>query len=406
MQLISWGIRSFMKSIIHAIVRKSIKDHHLVKNPEVRTRYGVLEGWVGIIGNLILFGIKLVLGMASGSTALIADAVHTLGDSVTSAVVIVGFIMAGKPSDREHPFGHGRMESIAAVVIASLLSVAGFELALHAVKRIIHPAICHAGFGVMAVVAFTLVVKEMMSRFSYELGEMIDSNALRADAMHHRSDVAATAIVLVALIGARFGLYFLDGVMGVAVSLIIFYSAWKIFMDAVNQLLGEAPSQVTLDAIRDIALRNPDVLGVHDIILHSYGSKAVISLHIEVSDKKDAPELHRISEEVELGIEEAMGGTITVHIDPLNMDHPRYIDVKDAVSRLVAQDDRLTAFHDLRIVGSGTEHFNVIFDIALSTSLNEAERQRMPELIRQNLSRELPGVRFSINVTPAFAHSR
>ena len=226
-----------MKIITHAIVKKIIKNYDLVKNPKIRTQYGVLEGWVGIIGNICLFGIKLALGMVSGSAALIADAIHTLGDSVTSGVVIAGFIIAGKPSDKEHPFGHERMESIAAVVIASLLFVAGIELAIHSVKRIFHPSIGHAGFWVMALVAVTLVLKEMMARFSYELGEMIDSDALRADAMHHRSDVAATATVLVALAGARLGFDSLDGIMGVAVSVIIFYSAWHIFMNAVNSLL-------------------------------------------------------------------------------------------------------------------------------------------------------------------------
>ena len=160
-----------------------------------------------------------------------------------------------------------------------------------------------------------------------------------------------------------------------------------------------------MDTIREIALRNPDVLGVHDIILHRYGTQTVISIHIEVSDKKDAPELHRISEEVELGIEEGMGGTITVHIDPLNMDHPRYADMRGAISRLVEQDSRLTAFHDLRIVGYSMDQFNVIFDVALSSTLDDVQREKMPDFIHQSLSREFPGAKFSIRVTPVFAHS-
>ena len=218
-----------MKKITGILVKKFIKNSDSVFDTSVRSSYGKLEGWVGIAGNLVLFAIKLYLGIVSGSTALLADAVHTLGDSITSAVVIAGFIMAAKPCDKEHPFGHERMESIAALVISNLLFVTGFELIIHSIRKIMHPSINRVSFTIMAIIAATIFAKEIMARFSYQLGEMIDSDALRADAMHHRTDVAATAMVLAALIGARFNLFFLDGIMGVVVSLIIFYSAYFVF---------------------------------------------------------------------------------------------------------------------------------------------------------------------------------
>jgi len=394
-----------MGKITGVIVKKCIKNHEKISDPSVRSKYGVLEGYVGIVGNIILFAVKLCLGIISGSAALMADAIHTLGDSVTSAVVIAGFIMAEKPSDKEHPFGHERMESIAALVIANLLFIAGFELALHSIKRITNPSISQAGYWVMAVIAVTLILKEVMSRFAYELGDMIDSDALKADAMHHRTDVAATGTVLVALLASRFDLYFIDGIMGVAVSGIIFYSAYIIFRDSVNILMGKAPSEETLRTIKTRALENPDVLGVHDIIYHQYGSRKVISIHIEVTDKKSSVEHHCVSEDVEMRIEKATGGTVTVHVDPLNIDHPRYAAVENEIAKIIADDTRISSFHDLRIVGIDDNCFNVLFELVPADCHDNKEKQIICNAVTEKLVGKFPGVKTVVSVAPDYAHS-
>ena len=232
-----------MKKFTQWIAAKVIKDHQSVNDLKVRSRYGALEGWTSIVINLLLFVVKIVLGLSIRSVSLIADAVHTLADSGTSAVVIIGFKIARKPSDKEHPFGHGRMESVAALVVSVLLFMAGVELVEKSIHAIVKPHSSTAPTGVILVILVTIVIKELMSRFSYQLGEIIDSQALKADALHHRSDVFATALVVVALIATRFGYYNIDGIMGVGVSLIIFYSAFLIAKEAVNPLLGEEPSK-------------------------------------------------------------------------------------------------------------------------------------------------------------------
>ena len=178
-----------MKKFTQWIAAKVIKNHQSVNDLKVRSRYGALEGWASIVINLLLFVVKIVLGFSIKSVSLIADAVHTLADSGTSAVVIIGFKIARKPSDKEHPFGHGRMESVAALVVSVLLFMAGVELVEKSIHAIVKPHSSTAPTGVILVILVTIVIKELMSRFSYQLGEIIDSQALKADALHHRSDV-------------------------------------------------------------------------------------------------------------------------------------------------------------------------------------------------------------------------
>ena len=388
-----------MKEITAFIVKKFIKNSDSVFDPSVRSSYGKLEGWVGIAGNLVLFVIKLYVGIISGSTALLADAVHTLGDSITSAVVIAGFIMAGKPSDKEHPFGHERMESIAALVISNLLFVTGFELIIHSIKKIMHPSINRVDFTIMAIIAATIFAKEIMSRFSYELGDMINSDALRADAMHHRTDVAATAMVLVALIGARFNLLFLDGIMGVVVSLIIFYSAYYIFKNSVDTLLGKAPSEELLEKIREEVLKSPKIIGVHNIIIHQYGSRSVISLHAEIKENMNSEELHGISEDVEHRIIKTIPGAMaTVHMEPLNPFHPDREDVEQLISEICREDIRIQCFQNLRIIGEKDKFFSVVFDLVLLPGVEQNEMDKLIALFNERLLARFPDIKIFIRI--------
>jgi cation diffusion facilitator family transporter len=335
-----------VRKITSWIVSKVIKDHQKINDLKVRAQYGSLEGWVSIVINVILFGVKITAGLMINSVSLIADAVHTLADSVTSVVVIVGFKMAGKPSDKEHPFGHGRMESVATLIVAVLLFVAGVELIEKSVHSIFTPHTATAPVWVILIIAFTILIKELLARFSFILGDMIDSKALKADALHHRSDVIATALVVVALIASRFGFDRIDGIMGVFVSLIIFYSAYEIGKDAIDPLLGEAVSKDTLKEIEKIARKREAVFGVHDIIFHKYGQTSIISLHIEVSDKDDVTKLHSLSEEIEEEISLAMGGVVVVHIDPINKDHPKYEMISKTLNDIISEDPRVNSFHE------------------------------------------------------------
>jgi cation diffusion facilitator family transporter len=394
-----------MKKFTRWIAAKTIKNYQSVNDLKVRARYGALEGWVSIVLNLLLFVVKIVLGLSIKSVSLIADAVHTLADSGTSAVVIIGFKMARKPSDKEHPFGHGRMESIAALVVSVLLFMAGVELGEKSIHAIVKPQSSTAPISVILVVLATLVVKELMSRFSYQLGEIIDSQALKADALHHRSDVIATGLVVVALITTRFGYNYVDGVMGVFVSLIIFYSAYSIAKEAINPLLGEAPSKETIKEIEKLAMTHEGVLGVHDIIFHKYGQTSVISLHIEVSDKESAFKLHDLAEQVEETITRKIPGMAVVHVDPLNKDHPQYKQITGAIEDIISEDSRVSAFHDLRIVGCVANRCNVVFDIVLEKDADEQETYDIIRSIDEKFKAKFPEMKTVIKNEPKYAYN-
>jgi cation diffusion facilitator family transporter len=394
-----------MKKFTRWLVSKLIKDHRRVNDLKVRARYGNLEGWTSIVINLLLFAVKITIGLSIKSVALIADAVHTLADSVTSVVIIIGFKIAKKPSDKEHPFGHGRTESVATLIVSVLLFIAGFELLEESIRSILKPQESTASLNVILIIAGTIVIKELMARFSYQLGDMIDSQALKADALHHRTDVFATGLVVVALIASHFGFRRVDGIMGALVSLIIFYSAYAIAREAVNPLLGEAPLDETIMEIDRLAKTFDGVLGVHDIIYHKYGQTIIVSLHIEVADKGSAFDLHELSETVEEAIGEKIGGMVIAHIDPINMDHPQYRAIEREIKKIISKDQRIGSFHDLRIIGSALDKCSAVFDIVLEKDVDEQDRYDIVRSIRERVAEKFPGMKTAIRVDPSFAYS-
>jgi cation diffusion facilitator family transporter len=394
-----------MRRLTRWMAARVIRDHERIDDLKVRARYGTLEGWASIVVNTLLFVIKLLVGLSINSVSLIADAVHTLADSATSVVVIIGFKMAKKPSDKEHPFGHGRMESVATLIVSVLLFIAGFELLAQSARSTLSPQTSTASVGVLLLIAGTILVKELLSRFSYALGDMIDSQTLKADALHHRSDVLATALVLVALIAARFGYTRIDGVMGIFVSLVIFYSAYLIAREAIAPLLGQAPSKEMLKQIVRLARAHEGVFGVHDIIYHRYGQTSIVSLHIEVSHQESALRLHALAERVEAEIGKETGGTVVVHVDPINKDHPQYEAIAQAIAEITSADPRVHSFHDLRIVGCDMDRCNVVFDIALEEDADEQEIYDLIRSIRAQFTSRFPEMKTVINAEPKYAYS-
>ena len=393
-----------MKKFTHWVVATAIKDYTRVNDLKIRAKYGLLEGWVSIVINLLLFCIKGVLGLATKSISLIADAIHTLADTATSIVVIIGFKIAKKPSDREHPFGHGRMEAVSTLIVAVFLIVAGVDFLESSIGRIIHPTPVSASWLIVIVISITIVIKELLAQFAKELGVMIESKTLEADFLHHRSDVIATALVVVALVASRYGYTRIDGVAGILVSLIIIYSGYRIAKEAVSPLLGEAPSREFIQKLEEITKSCKGVIGVHDVIVHQYGQENLVSLHIEVSD--DTPSnLHDLSEEVELKIGEEINGTVVVHVDPINRNHERYGEIETAIQKIVSEDDRIISFHDLRIVGCHNDICNVVFDVVLETEMDEQEEYDIKQLFKESLTTSFPEMRFVIKSEPPYAYN-
>ena len=281
-----------------------------------RQSVGLLGAWISIIGNILLFVVKFIIGTLIGSISVIADSFHTLSDVLTSVVVLVGFKISGRAPDKEHPFGHGRGESIATLVIAMLLILVGVEFMAQSVKRLLHPTPVGGTVFVVAVMILSGAIKELMASFSIWLGRRIDSSTLIADAWHHRSDAIASGLVAVAIVGAIYKVYWLDGLFGVAVSLLIAYTGFQLGRSSANQLLGTSPGESILAGIKREAAAVRGVAGVHDVNVHDYGTRLAISLHVEVATGMDVLEAHLIADEVERRIDNKLNADTVVHIDP------------------------------------------------------------------------------------------
>jgi len=382
------------------LVRTFLATSDEVSNLEARSRYGLLEGWTSVAVNLLVFAAKIVPGILIGSVSVIADAFHSLSDVLSSGVVIWGFKAAAKPSDKEHPFGHGRAESIASLIIAVLLLIAAVEFAKASVARLLAPREVHASLALLLILAATLIAKEWLARFSRDLGRRISSTALVADFWHHRSDALSTAVVILALAGASMGVRWLDGAAGLVVSAFLAWAGIRLIRESVDPLIGEAPSPALVERIRRTALAVSGVERVHDIIVHHYGGLIVTSLHIEVAADMDVVRGHELAEDVEQALMADLPGWATVHVDPVNRDHPLYDQVERFLERRVSEIGVAAGFHDLRIVGRDQPCF-VIFDLASGV---QPEPSAVKQL-RADLKREFPAVaKVVVNVEPRYVY--
>jgi len=293
-----------------------------------------------------------------GAVSVIADAVHTLSDVVSSAVVMWGFKQSEKPADVEHPYGHGRAEYIATLIIAVLLMVAGIEFIKAAIDRIQNPELVEAEWWVVIALGVTIVLKEITARYAEFLSTKIASGTLHADAWHHRSDAISSMLVVGALIAGNYGFPAVDGWAGVGVALFLIYTGFEIAKGAVDDLIGKPPTSEEVETIRQIVMNVDGVLGAHDITVHSYGHDKFASVHVEIDAIKSTGEAHDISEEVEAQLEASMGVEPTIHLDPVHPNDPLVQEVMNHLSEITLQDDRVTDFHDIRVVN--TDNHQVI----------------------------------------------
>lgn len=279
-------------------------------------KLGYIEGWLSAVINIILFGLKFWVGLAAGSVAMIADAWHTLSDTLTSLVVILGFWISGKPKDSKHPFGHGRAELIASVVIGTLLGLVGFNFITDSIHQLQNRQTVLFGTTAIIVFGISVIVKEALARFSIWAGKKTSSQSLIADGWHHRSDSLASLLIIV---GAIFSKYFwwIDGVLGLVVSGLIIFAAFQIIREASNMLLGESPDPATVNKIESIIKEYyPEGLGMHHLHMHKYGNHVEISMHLKMPESTTLKTAHEKSIILETRLKEEMGIEATIHFDP------------------------------------------------------------------------------------------
>ena len=282
-----------------------------------KTFIGYLEGTISIILNTFLFGLKYWVGIKTFSIAIIADAWHTLSDSLTSLVVIIGFKVSSKPADKKHPYGHGRAEIISSVIIGTLLAVVGVNFLIASIQRFINHQ--SASYGNLAVIVFVIsvIVKEGLAQFSMRAGEKINSQSLIADGWHHRSDALVSFLVLVGIFTGKY-FWWVDSIMGIAVSLVIFYTTYTILKESISTLIGEEPSKDFEAEIRKIVTKNiSHDVKLHHLHSHKYGDNKELTFHIRLPADMRLEEAHKISEKLEKKIREEMNIETTIHIEPI-----------------------------------------------------------------------------------------
>ena len=376
---------------------------HQGKEParNYRTRIGKFQGWISIFINSFLFFIKLIIGFLIGSVSVLADAVHTLSDVFSSGVVIWGFHESEKPADEEHPYGHGRAEYIATLIIAVLLCVAGIEFIESAVSRIISPSAIYPEWWMIAVIGGTILLKEVTARYAEFLSAKIASGTLHADAWHHRADAISSFMVLMAMIAGRFGYHQADGWVGLGVALFIIWTGIQISKSAIDDLIGKPPSSEEIEDVRSIVQKIDGILGVHDISIHRYGRERFVSIHIEINAAETQGRAHDIAEGVETVLGKAYNVEPTVHIDPVQPENPMVKKVGSFLNETWSKDERITDWHDLRVIE--TEKHNVIlFGVNTSASLNQSGTIACCREIEDSLAKEFPTYEVEIKISPLY----
>ncbi len=298
------------------ILTKKITVQRDLRKPAERHRVGLIESWVSIVGNILLTLLKAVFGLLTNSIALVADAVHSASDIFSSLVVLIGFSLARRKPDPEHPHGHGRVEYLAGLIIAVMLVGAGVAFAYSSYTRLAENIYAQASIPAIAAVIFAILTKEFMFYFSDRLSKLIDSEALAGDAWHHRSDSLSSVLVLIALIGSYMGMPALDAYFGFAVSAFIIYAGYKIARQSCSRLLGKAPDLELQNGVVSCAGEVEGVLDAHDLEIHDYGSRKVVTIHIGVHGHLNLEEAHHIANQVEEKISDCYHCSTVVHLDP------------------------------------------------------------------------------------------
>ena len=366
------------------LLRLFIKDPKNTVNPKTRSAIGKLSGIVGIVTNLLLFVGKLVVGTLAGSVSITADAMNNLSDASSSIVTLIGFKLAEKPADEDHPYGHARFEYLSGLAVAAMIIVIGFELGKTSVQKILQPTNVVFSGVTAAVLVGSILVKLWLSVFNGKLGKAIGSSALEATAADSRNDCISTGAVLLAGVVEYFTHWHIDGIMGLAVALFILWSGATLAKQTINPLLGEAASPELRDRIVDYISAHPKVLGYHDLMVHDYGpGQRFATLHVEMDQQEDPLKCHEIIDDMERECLKSHNIHLVIHYDPVVTDDPELNRLLDATREALSAIDARLQPHDFRMV-KGDGHTNLIFDVALPSEMLDRKKE-----IRRVLEQEL-----------------
>ena len=388
-----------MISLLSRLFIKNYKDY---ENAQVRRAYGTLCGSVGICLNILLFIGKYFAGTLSGSIAIVADSFNNLSDAGSSLITLLGFRLAGKKPDPDHPYGHGRIEYISGLIVAFLILLMGFELAKSSIAKILSPEPMQAGWLPAAILVASICVKVYMFLYNRAVGKKIDSAAMAATATDSLSDSIATTVVLLSMGVAHFFRVNIDGFAGLAVALFILYAGYGAAKDTLAPLLGQAPDPELVKRVTDIVMAHPEVIGIHDLVVHDYGpGRKMVTLHTEVDGKGDFFTLHDAIDNIERELTAECGCHATIHMDPIESDNETVLEMREKVAELVRRIDPAITIHDFRLV-PGKTHTNVIFDAVVPAGLPMTE-EAVAERIRLLVADAYPNYYAVVDIDQAYS---
>lgn len=373
------------------LLKLFVKDNHKINDVKVRSAYGTLSGVTGIICNFFLSLSKIAVGLIIGSISVMADGLNNLSDMGSGIITMVGFKMAAKPADKDHPFGHGRMEYLSAFVVAMLILLVGFELIKSSIEALVakEPAPKYP-LIVYVVLGLSVVIKLWLFLFNKKLGKKISSDALFATAQDSGNDAIATTVIILSAVCSRFVPSYinLDAIMGVLVGLFIIYSGIGAAKETVDKLLGQPPEEELINELEKIILSFSDFSAIHDLIVHNYGpGRCLASVHVEVSQNIDIVHCHEQIDLCEKLVGEKLGILLTIHSDPIDIDNEEVNEIRTALSEKVKTIHESVTIHDFRMTPLAQERTNLIFDAVLPSGLQIEEKEFKEKI--NSLAREI-----------------
>ncbi|MEE0265419.1 MAG: cation diffusion facilitator family transporter [Acutalibacteraceae bacterium] len=371
------------------LLRLFVKNYKDTDSAKVRSAIGKLAGCVGLVCNILLCSFKFVVGAFSGSVSVIADAVNNMSDASSSLITLIGFKLAQRPADKNHPFGHARYEYLSGFIVSALILVVGIELVKTSVEKIIKPEAVELSVLSVVVLFFSIMLKLWMSVFCKRLGKRIDSTALLATSADSRNDVVATSAVLVGgVIGEIFKIN-IDGYIGLGVALFIIYSGITLAKETINPILGEPTDKNMVEDISKLVMSYDKVVGMHDLLVHDYGpGKCFASVHAELSADEDPMVCHDIIDKIERDALKQLCVNLVIHYDPVVTDDEELNYMRDVVNRVIVNMDSCLSLHDFRMV-RGARKTKLMFDIVIPYSM-EKEQQSIKNLIDEAVKSEGP----------------
>ncbi len=371
------------------LIRLFVKDRDNVGDPSVRNRYALLASITGIVLNILLFASKLTLGLITFSVAVVADAFNNMSDASSSVVTLVGFRMSGKHADKKHPMGHGRLEYISAFIVDMLIIVVGFELFMSSIDKIITPELPDVSNALLILLGVAILVKLWLFFYYGKIAKKINSAAIRAASFDSISDTIATTLVLVSALISRYAHIAIDGWAGIIVAAFILFTGFKAAKETIELLLGSTPDPEFVKKIYEFVKNYPQVIGIHDVMVHDYGpGRLIVSFHAEVPSDSNFCYAHDVVDCIERDMHDQFGCIVTIHIDPIDVNDERVNEMRKLAEDTAKEVDESFTIHDFRMTYGG-KHYNMIFDLSIPTD-SKYDDEEAAKLVAERIKEKNP----------------